>query len=131
MKKILIINGCEALWFLYKKELIWSDRIVTTITCKNKYLQVLNSEKPDLIIMDNMIPAEKQKFMLKKIRKNNKELPIILHSFVSGKTAEIKDMFLTKSYTLNELKHKANILLETRATPQESIRNHTISACAC
>ena len=127
MKKILVLDGSEALWCLYKKELDWSDRIVITITYKNKYLQIIDSERPDLIIMDNMIPIEKQEFMLKKIRKNYKEFPIILHSFVSGHTAEIKDLFLTKSYSLSELKHKANILLET----QQVSREYSMSACVC
>ena len=117
MTKILVLDGSEALWLLYKKELSCDNRKVITRTYKNKYLQLINSEKPNLIIMDNMIPAEKQKFMLDKIRKDNKELPIILHSFVSGKTANIKDLFLTKSYNLSELKHKANVLLETQKAP--------------
>jgi len=112
---------------LYKKELIWNDRIVITITYKNKYLQIINRKEPDLIVMDNMIPIEKQKCILKKIRENHQELPIILHSFISGHTAEIKDLFLTKSYNLNELKHKANVILETRKISHE---NRT-SACVC
>ena len=127
MKKILVLDGCESLEFLYKKELIWNDRIVITITYKNKYLQIINRKEPDLIVMDNMIPIEKQKCILKKIRENHQELPIILHSFISGHTAEIKDLFLTKSYNLNELKHKANVILETRKISHE---NRT-SACVC
>jgi len=117
MTKILVLDGSEALWLLYKKELSCADRKVITRTYKNKYLQLINSEKPSLVIMDNMIPAEKQKFILDKIRKDHKELPIILHSFASGKTADIKDLFLTKSYNLSELKHKTNVLLETQKAP--------------
>jgi len=117
MKKILVLDGSEALWLLYKKELSGTNCKVITKTYKNKYLQLIDSEKPGLVIMDNMIPVEEQQFMLKKIRKNHKELPIILHSFASGNTAEINDLFLTKSHNLSELKHKTNILLETQEPP--------------
>ena len=117
MKKILVLNGSEALYLLYKQELSCADRKVITRTYKNKYLQLINSEQPSLVIMDNMIPTEKQKSILTKIRQDYNELPIILHSFVSGKTADIKDLFLTKSYNLSELKDKANVLLETQKVP--------------
>lgn len=127
MKKILVLHGCQALWFLYKKELICRDRMVLTKTHENKYLQIIENQRPDLIIMDNMIPANKQKSILKKIRKNNKELPIILHSFVSGETLEVKDLFLTKSYNLNELKHKANMLLDRR----EVAYYYNTASCVC
>jgi len=114
MKNILVLNGCEALWFLYKKELSGKDRTIITKTYKNKYRQLINSQKPSVVIIDNMIPIKKQEYVLKTIRKHHKELPIIHHCFLSGHTAELRDLFLARSYNLGELKHKTAVLLETQ-----------------
>ena len=114
MKKVIVIDSCKTLWSFYRKELISDGRIVITVPYKNNPLLPIELEKPDLIIMDNMLSTEEQKFLYKRIRHAFNETPVILHTFGSGKTADIKDLFLTKSYNLSELKHKANVLLETQ-----------------
>jgi len=73
--------------------------------------------KPELIITDNLLPPEKQKFILCRIRKNCRELPIILHRFPSGNSAELPDLFLAKTSSLSELKHKTLALLTVQEVP--------------
>ena len=114
MKKILVIDSCKTLWSFYKKELIDVNRIIMTIPYKNNPLLLIEMEKPDLIIMDNMLSTSEQKFLLKRIRHAFNETPVILHTFGSGNTADINDLFLVKSTSLSELKYITDTLLETQ-----------------
>lgn len=117
MKKILILNSCETLWFLYEKELESEACSVTTRSCRSNYLQEIRKIKPDLIITDNLLPVEKQEFILNRIRKNYRELPILVHMFPSGNRAALPGLPLFKSNSLSELKHKTTTLLTARETP--------------
>ena len=116
MKKVIVIDSCKTLWSFYRKELINNSRIVMTIPYQNNPLLLLAVEKPDIIIMDNMLSADKQKFLFKRIRHAFNETPVILHTFGSGNTADINDLFLAKSSSLNELRYITDILLETQGS---------------
>jgi len=100
MKKVIVIDSCKTLWSFYRKELINNSRIVMTIPYQNNPLLLLAVEKPDIIIMDNMLSADKQKFLFKRIRHAFNETPVILHTFGSGNTASINDLFLAKKFQL-------------------------------
>ena len=114
MKKVIVIDSCKTLWSFYKKELISDSRIIMTIPYQNNPLLLLELEKPDLIIMDNMLSADKQKFLFKRIRHAFNETPVILHTFGSGNAADIKDLLVVKSSSLSELKYTTDTLLETQ-----------------
>ena len=114
MKKVIVIDSCKTLLSFYKKELISDSRIIMTIPYQNNPLLLLEVEKPDLIIMDNMLSTDKQKFLFKRIRHAFNETPVILHAFGSGNTADIEDLFLVKSSSLSELKYITDTLLETQ-----------------
>ena len=112
MKKVIIIDSCKTLLSFYKKELMSNSRIIMTIPYQSNPLLLLEIEKPDLIIMDNMLSTDKQKFLFRRIKHAFNKTPVILHTFGSGNTADIKDMFLVKSSSLSELKHITDTLLE-------------------
>jgi len=116
MKKVIVIDSCKTLWSFYRKELINNSRIVMTIPYQNNPLLLLEVEKPDIIIMDNMLSADKQKFLFKRIRHAFNETPVILHTFGSGNTASINDLFLAKSSSLSELRYITDTLLETQGS---------------
>ena len=120
-KKILLVEDEEGLRLLYQQEL--EDEGYHILTAKNgkEAIQRLEQEKPDLIILDIVMPVMDGIEALGRIVGKERKIPIILntsypdyqHDFLSWAA----DAYVTKSDDLTELKEKIRGLLERGKTP--------------
>jgi CheY-like chemotaxis protein len=122
MKKILVVDDDEGLRELYKEILI--DEGYEVLTAKNgkEALQRLEKEKPDLIVLDIVMPKMDGMEALGRIIGKDKSVPVILHTSHPGYQEDFMswaaDAYLLKSVDLVELKEKIRDLLEKSEAEQ-------------
>jgi DNA-binding response OmpR family regulator len=118
-KKVLLVDDDEGLRDLYEEEL--KDEGYEIVTAKNgkETIQKLEREKPDLIVLDIVMPKMDGMETLGRIIGKYKTIPIILHTSHPGYQEDFMtraaDAYLLKSTDLTELKEKIRELLEKRS----------------
>jgi len=116
MKKILVVEDEEGLRLLYEEELAAEGYDVITARNGKEAIQKLEVEKPDLIILDIVMPVMDGMEALGRIVGKDRKIPIILNSSYSGYREDfmswVADAYVTKSSDLEELKAKVKELLE-------------------
>jgi two-component system response regulator (stage 0 sporulation protein F) len=117
-KKILLVDDDEGLRDLYKEELEGEGHEVTTAKNGKEALQKLEREKPDLVVLDIVMPKMDGMEALGRIIGKDKTIPIILHTSHPGYQEDfmrwVADAYLLKSTDLTELKEKIRELLERK-----------------
>jgi CheY-like chemotaxis protein len=117
-KKILLVEDEEALRLLYQEELEEEGYEVFTAKNGKEALQKLRKEKPDLVILDIVMPEMDGMEALGRILSEEKRIPIILHTSHPGYQEEFMswaaDAYVLKSTDRKELKEKIKELLEKR-----------------
>jgi DNA-binding response OmpR family regulator len=114
-KKILFVDDDEGLRNLYEEEL--KEEGYEVITAKNgkEALQKLEREKPDLVVLDIVMPKMDGMEAPGRIIGKDKTIPVILHTSHPGYQEEFMswaaDAYLLKSADLTELKEKMQELL--------------------
>ncbi len=115
-KKILIAEDEEGLRLLYEEELKSEGYDVITAKNGKEAIEKLEVEKPDLIILDIVMPVMNGMEALGRILGKEKGIPIILNSSYSSYKDNFMswaaDAYITKSVNLDELKNKVKELLE-------------------
>ncbi len=105
-----------------------SGYTVHDFECAKDFYHCLHEKKPDLIILDIMLPDEDGMEILKKLRKNSetKKIPIIM---VTAKTTEIDkvkgldagaDDYMTKPFGVMELISRVKALLRRSMNIEDS-----------
>lgn len=116
MKKILVVEDEEGLRLLYQEELEGEGYQVLTARNGKEAIGILEKEKPDLIILDIVMPVMDGIEALGRIVGKDKKIPIILNTSHSGYREDfmswVADAYVTKSSDLEELKMKVKELLE-------------------
>jgi len=113
--KILIVEDDESLRLLYSTEL--SDEGYECLLARNgkEALRVLEEVRPDLIILDIVMPVMDGMEVLGRIIGQYRDIPIILHSSYPGYKEDFMswsaDAYLIKSIDLTELKTTIRDLL--------------------
>jgi len=117
-KKILLVEDEEALRLLYQEELEEEGYEVFTAKNGKEALQKLRKEKPDLVILDIVMPEMDGMEALGRILGEQKQIPIILHTSHPGYQEDFMswaaDAYVLKSSDLKELKEKIKELIEKR-----------------
>ena len=115
-KKILIVEDEESLRLLYEEELKSEGYEVLTAGNGREAIQQLETGKPDLIILDIVMPVMDGMEALGRIVSKERKIPIILNTSYSGYRQDFMswaaDAYVTKSADLTELKKKIQELLE-------------------
>ena len=115
-KKILIVEDEEGLRLLYEEELKIEGYEVITANNGKEAIQKLEGEKPDLIILDIVMPVMDGLEALGQIVRKERKIPIILNTSYPGYRQDFiswaADAYVTKSTDLGELKKKVKELLE-------------------
>ncbi len=115
-KRILVVDDEEHLRILYKKELEREGYEVLTASNGKDALLRLQDGKPDLIVLDIMMPVMDGIQSLGPILEKNRKIPVILHTSYPEYREDFKswaaDAYITKSPDLAELKQKIRELLE-------------------
>jgi CheY-like chemotaxis protein len=117
-KKILVVEDEEGLRLLYKEELQAEGYEILTAGNGREAIQQLEEGKPDLIILDIVMPVMNGIEALGRIVGKERKIPIILNTSYPGYRQDFMswaaDAYVTKSMDLGELKDKIKELLEKR-----------------
>ncbi len=117
-KKILVVEDEEGLRLLYEEELKAEGYEVLSAKNGREAIRQLEEGKPDLIILDIVMPVMDGIETLGRIVGKERKIPIILNTSYSGYRQDFMswaaDAYVTKSSDLTELKNKIRELLEKR-----------------
>ncbi len=115
-KRILVVEDEEGLRLFYEEELKAEGYEVLTARNGREALDRLEKEKPDLIILDIVMPVMDGMEALGRILGKDRKIPIILNTSYSGYQQDFMswaaDAYITKSSDLSELKNKIKELLK-------------------
>jgi CheY-like chemotaxis protein len=119
-KKILIVEDEEGLRLLYEEELRAEGYEVLTARNGKEAIQKLEEGKPNIIILDIVMPVMDGMEALSRIVGKERKIPIILNTSYPGYRQDFMswaaDAYVTKSSDLGELKKKIRELLERKKT---------------
>jgi CheY-like chemotaxis protein len=114
-KKILVVEDEEGLRLLYEEELESEGYEVLTARNGKEAIQQLEQGRPDLIILDIVMPVMDGMEALGRIVGKDRKIPIILNSSYPGYRQDFMswaaDAYVTKSTDLGELKDTVRKLL--------------------
>ncbi len=122
--RILLVDDDEGLRDLYREEL--EDEGYEVLTAKNgkEALQKLEKEKPDLVVLDIVMPKMDGIEALGRIVGQDKATPIILHTSHPGYEEDFMswaaDAYILKSTNRTELKEKIRELLKKGGPESEA-----------
>lgn len=126
MKKILIVDDEEVIRMLYGEELEEEGYEVITAGSGHGLMEMIERNKPDLVILDIKMAEHDGLDLLQEIRKDFYNIPVILCSAYSSFKGDLKsiaaDYYVVKSADLSELKQKIKMALEGQIPPQPSLK---------
>ena len=115
MKKILVVDDEENIRCLYKEELEDEGFSVDLAGNGSEALDKIAASRPDLVTLDIKMPGMDGIEVLKRIRENERELPVILCSayneYKQDLTTWASDAYVVKCADLTELKSTIRKLL--------------------
>ncbi len=118
MMKILVVEDEEGLRLLYEEELKAEGYEVFTAQNGREALQHLERMKPDLIILDIVMPVMDGMEALGRIVGKERDIPVIINTSYPGYREDFMswaaDAYVMKSTDLQELKDKVRELLEKK-----------------
>lgn len=98
-KKVLIVEDDEHISKVYQIQLAKEGLAINLAQDGEEAVRLINSEKPDLVILDLMLPKKDGFWVLEEIRKDSKnsKIPILVISNLGQKTDEKRAMDLGAS----------------------------------
>jgi DNA-binding response OmpR family regulator len=118
MAKILVVDDEEHIRLLYSEELRDAGYEVITAESGYKLLELIEREKPDLVVLDIKMVDYNGLVLLQDIRAKFYDLPVILSTaydtFKEDTRSVAADFYVVKSFDLTELKKKIAMALEAR-----------------
>jgi CheY-like chemotaxis protein len=117
-KKILVVEDEESLRLLYEEELAAEGYEVITAGNGKEAIRQLQDGKPDLVVLDIVMPVMDGIETLGRILGKERKVPIVLNTSYPGYREDFMswaaDAYITKSSDLTELKNKVRDLLEKK-----------------
>ena len=134
-KKILIVEDDEALMLGLEENLKFAGYDVVTAGDGPSALKLGLEAKPDLIILDLMLPVMSGYDVCRKLRDSGKEMPIVmltarqdefdkLHGFEMG-----ADDYVTKPFSINELLARIKAIMLRGQRRSEGPRKYEFGDC--
>jgi len=118
MKKILIVEDEEGLRLLYEEELKAEGYEVFTAQNGREAIKQLEKVKPDLVVLDIVMPVMDGMEALGRIVGKDRNIPVIINTSYPGYREDFMswaaDAYVMKSTDLQELKDKVRELLEKK-----------------
>ncbi len=115
-KKLLVVEDEESLRLLYEEELKAEGYDVLTAGNGREAIRQLETGKPDLIILDIVMPVMDGMEALGRIVSQERKIPVILNTSYSGYRQDFMswaaDAYVAKSHDLTDLKKKIQELLQ-------------------
>lgn len=116
MNRILIVDDEESIQILYADEFTEEGYEVITTADGSRLLELIEEERPDLIVLDIVLGEYNGLDLLQDIRNIYHNLPVILCTAYSTFKYDLKsiaaDHYVVKSSDLKELKLKVKMALE-------------------
>ena len=116
MKKILVVEDDESQRILYHDEFSEAGYEVMLAANGREALKHLDRDKPDLIILDIVMPVMDGMETLGRIIREHRDVPIILNTAYSSYKDDFMswgaDAYVVKSSDLGELKEKVREVLK-------------------
>ena len=117
-KKILVVEDEESLRLLYEEELSAEGYEIITAGNGKEAIRQLQEGKPDLVVLDIVMPVMDGIETLGRILGKERKVPIVLNTSYPGYREDFMswaaDAYITKSSDLTELKNKVRDLLEKK-----------------
>jgi DNA-binding response OmpR family regulator len=124
MAKVLIVDDEKHIRSLYSDELKEEGYEVATAPDGNDIYNLIENEKPDVILLDIKLADSNGLDVLQQIRNRYYNLPVILCSAYGSFKVDIKaiaaDAYVVKSADLSELKQRIAQVLEANASLKEA-----------
>ena len=126
-ESILIIEDDPAMLRVLKDNFEFSGFVVRTATDGQKGVQAALEAKPDLIILDVMLPVMNGFDVCRRIRKEGLTTPIIMLTAKSQETDIVlglnlgADDYVAKPFSIDVLLARANATLRRHRTPQSDV----------
>ena len=126
MAKILIVEDDSAILLGLRENLAYEGHTVVEVTRGDKALETLAGAKADLLILDIMLPGISGFEVCRRIRKEDRRLPILMLTARSDEVDKVMgldlgaDDYLTKPFSLSELLARVRALLRRTQLHEES-----------
>lgn len=124
MKTILVVEDDESQQLLYHDELVEAGYEVILAANGKAAMKQLERGKPDLVILDIVMPVMDGMETLGRIIREYRDIPIILNTAYSTYKEDFMswgaDAFVVKSADLRELKEKVREILGVSKPPGEA-----------
>lgn len=117
MPKILIVEDNEGIVSFLKSELELEDFETCVALDGRTALEIFSDEKPDLVLLDIMLPGLSGIEVLRRIRKHDEDTPVILVTARDGTDDKVtglnlgSDDYITKPFKIEELLARINAVL--------------------
>lgn len=115
MKKILVVEDDESQQLLYHDEFVEAGYEVILAANGKAAMKQLERDKPDLVILDIVMPVMDGMETLGRIIRQYRDIPIILNTAYSAYKEDFMswgaDAFVVKSADLRDLKEKVREIL--------------------
>jgi DNA-binding response OmpR family regulator len=116
MNKILVVDDEKSMQILYADELAEEGYQVITHGQGTGLMDLIDRERPDLVLLDVRLGKENGLDLLQDIRNAFYDLPVILctaySTFSQDERSIAADDYVVKSYDLRELKSKVKRIFE-------------------
>ncbi len=125
MAKILIVEDDSAILLGLRENLAFEGHTVVEVTRGDKALETVAGAKPDLLILDIMLPGISGFEVCRRIRKEDRRLPIMMLTARSDEVDKVMgldlgaDDYLTKPFSLSELLARVRALLRRTQLQEE------------
>jgi DNA-binding response OmpR family regulator len=118
--KILVVDDEKHIRMLYQEELEEAGYAVATSDGDEPILELLDREKPQVIILDIRLGPDRSGLdLLQLIRGRDTQVPVILSTAYDSFQHDLKsiaaDYYVVKSVDLGELKNKVRLALARKA----------------
>jgi DNA-binding response OmpR family regulator len=119
MPKILVIEDEKNLRILYKQDLERDGFVVVTAATAPEGLAMLETEEPDLVVMDIRLPGMDGLEAMSRVLDRSPKLPIVLNSAYSSYKDSFMswsaDAYVVKSADTSDLRARVKELVTLRA----------------
>ena len=133
---ILVVEDDAAIMMGLEENLRFAGYDVVTATDGPKALEVAMKRKPDMILLDIMLPGMSGYDVCRKLRDDGMQMPIIMvtarqdefdkvHGFEMG-----ADDYVTKPFSVNELLARVKAVLRRGRAREEGPRQYEFADCA-